>query len=105
ISDAGENDWIWKSLVHGNALDIRFIKRLKNQEKYDSLRQTLEKNYYEAKGGLKVKDGNKKYSSLSFKNFRYVEPSDFKPYKIDFNTNWSHEAKTLSLKNWEVGFI
>ncbi len=73
----GGFDWLWKVLVHGSALDIHFIKRLK--EDFKTVRELLFS--YEQKGGLKMKDGDKKIDTQKILNYDYLDAEkEFRPF-------------------------
>lgn len=103
IEEFGGFDWLWKVLLHGNALDIHFIKRLKKTE---TVKQYLDKNGYNFKGGLKVTDGIKKNDSSKILNYDYLDAKlGFRPYSILPHIKWKNYVAQNAIENSEIGYL
>lgn len=103
IEDLGGFDWLWKVLVHGNALDIHFIKRLKDLHTNGDRVPELE---YEWKGGLKLVDSDKKLDTTKILNYNYINAGKgFRPYLIITAKKWKEEIKGNNIVNGEVGYL
>ncbi len=75
IPSKGGDDWLWKVLLHGNILDFKFIKRLKeNHLPFSKLMEQLNLTF---KGGLKAVDNSippeKRKCTGELRNFKYLE--------------------------------
>lgn len=104
IEEYGGFDWLWKVLIHGNALDIHFIKRLKRSE--TTVRQYFNNNGYNFKGGLKVKDGAKKKDSSKLLNYDYLDAElGFRPYSILPHIKWKKYVEKNNIEKGEVGYL
>lgn len=109
IEELGGNDWLWKVLLHGNTLDYYFIKRLKN---FNTIDQLLKENNFEYNGGLKIKDGVKKFNTEELKNYDFIEIEsrrEFQPYSLKPTLTWGEEVARLHNKKSEfdghVGYL
>lgn len=103
IEEKGGFDWLWKVLVHGNALDIHFIRKLK-QLKHEE--NSLEFEKYDWKGGLKIKDGTKKNDTSKILNYDYLEAeSEFRPFVAMPSKKWKREAELKQAKDNNVGYL
>jgi hypothetical protein len=81
IEKYGGFDWLWKTLVHGNILDIHFIKRLKEDQEYKTAKDYFEEFGYKYKGGLKLKDGNKKIDASHLLRYDFLDAEkEFRPF-------------------------
>ena len=97
-------DWLWKVLVHGNALDVHFIRRLKNKA-FTSVDKYLKKEKFLNKGGLKEKDGKRKLDTSAINSFKYVNPKNgFTQYYISSQTTWKKYAES-ALNDGRVGYL
>lgn len=111
-----DNDWAWKVFVYGNILDYYFIKRLK--ENYKTIDEVTNNPNLFIKGqGLKFKDGNKKISTASYKDHKFLGNLETKIKKDGsikhLPTNYNNYVKpyyvnTANLKKWDgrdVGYL
>lgn len=100
----GGYDWLWKVLVHGNLLDIHFIKRLfKNKI---NIKKYLNDNNYDFNGGLKVTDGNNKNPTIDIINYDYLDAEiGFKPYNIQCSEKWKKIIEREGIENGEIGYL
>ena len=97
-------DWLWKVLVHGSALDIHFIKRLK--QGFKSVQSYFDEFGYEAKGGLKVKDGIKKNDTSKILSYDFLDAEkEFKPFIVSPSKKWKREIELKNITLGEVGFL
>jgi hypothetical protein len=109
IEKFGGYDWLWKVLVHGNALDIHFIKRLKNPILKTAVQYFDEKGY-KYKTGLKIidksrKDKDKKDSTVIL-NYDYLDADkDFKPFCVSPRIKWKDEVKLKEIKNAIIDYL
>lgn len=104
IERFGGFDWLWKVLVHGSALDIHFIKRLKND--FTKVKEYLDELGYEPKGGLKVTDGKKKIDTSKILSYDYLDAEkEFRPYIASPSKKWRREIQISNIINGEVGYL
>ncbi len=104
IKDFGGYDWLWKVLVHGNVLDIHFLKRLKQNEQ--TLQFLIDEGDFEFKGGLKVTDGTNLNSSNQINNYDYLDAEHgFRPYSTFSSKKWSKVVKDTSIPDGCVGYL
>jgi len=88
-------DWLWKVMLHGNVLDFYFMLRLKN---YKSIKTLMNEYNLDYKGGLKIKDGAKKNSTLEISNFQFLNvesKKEFQPYCLSPSMTWKETVKEL----------
>ncbi len=98
------HDWLWKVLVHGNALDIHFIKRLKDT--FISAREYFDELGFETNGGLKKADGTNKYDTTHIINYDYLDAmSEFKPFLLAPKLKWKDQIQNENIKEGKVGYL
>lgn len=104
IEDLGGYDWMWKVLVHGNALDIHFLRRLK--DRFDPASKYFEKHGYVAKGGLKIVDGDKTFDTTKILDYDFLDAeNDFQPYIAVPSKKWKHQVENESIDKGNVGYL
>lgn len=104
IEDYGGNDWLWKVLVHGNILDVHFIRRIKDS--YASIQEHLDEQGYEWKGGLKIKDGDKKIAATDILSYDYMDAEkDFRPYIIVPNKKMQRHLRLNNVLDNCIGYL
>jgi hypothetical protein len=100
----GGYDWLWKVLVHGNVLDIHFLKRLKQNQV--TLKNLINDGECESNGGLKLVDGNNKYDTSEIFNFDYFDAeTGFKPYSCVPQLKWKKYVENKNIKNGKIGYL
>jgi len=99
-------DWLWKVLVHGNALDVHFLRRLRNKP-FISAEQYLVKENFFNNGGLKEKDGDRKFDTTAINSFKYLDPdTGFTQYLISPHQTWKqYVERSNKLKDGKVGYL
>jgi len=106
IEKFGGHDWLWKVLVYGNALDIHFMRRLKNKDAYKTANQYFEELGYEWNTGLKLKDGDKKFDAGNILNYKYLDAKlEFQQFKINPSKTLKEELKLKNIENGMVGYL
>lgn len=106
--NASENgyDWLWKVLLHGNILDFKFIKRLKDDFPtildFDSISLPKE--------GMKYKDGNKKFKTKHFLKWNFLETDKMLNFYAPPGVNWESIAEELASQDkidfeYNVGYL
>lgn len=104
IEKFGGYDWLWKTLVHGNVLDIHFLKRLIQNKQ--TLKLLIKKGDYELNGGLKVTDGLNKYPSNDLLNYDYLDAEiGFRPYSTYTFKKWKKIVQEQNIKDGNVGYL
>ncbi len=104
IEEYGGDDWLWKVLVHGSALDIHFLQRLKSQ--FQTIQECFEELGYLSNGGLKLKDGKKKIDSSKFHSYDYLDAEkEFRPYIVAPGKKWKKELALQDIENSKVGYV
>jgi hypothetical protein len=92
------HDWLWKVMLHGNLLDFLFMLRLKG---YSTIGMYMKEYDMDARGGLKIRDGDKKKSTEGIKNYKYIEVEsrkEFKQYRLMSTMTWQENI----LDKWEI---
>lgn len=103
IEERGGNDWLWKVLVHGNVLDVHFIKRLRDN--FQNIQSYFDILGYEAKGGLKLKDGKNHCNVSDLLSYDYLDAEkEFRPFVTNPSKNLKKELQ-LKGKGNEVGYL
>ena len=105
-SDKDGFDWVWKVLLHGNVLDVNFIKRLKTN--FKTLRDFVE--IENPKEGIKYKDGKRKFQTSKYDNWKFIETHNLNSYYLHSDKTWDTKAKELSNEgkinaNHEIGYL
>jgi hypothetical protein len=98
ITSLGGYDWLWKVLLHGNILDFYFMLRLKE---YNSIQHFIKEYNLEFKGGLKIKDGDKKNDTSEIKKFKYLDvegKKEFQQYQLLSSLTWEQNIEDLHKK-------
>lgn len=104
MTKLGGYDWLWKVLVHGNALDIHFIKRLRNS--FKSVEEYFQSEQYTFKGGLKLKDSDKKSDSSRILNYDYLDAEkEFRPYIALPSKKWKRELEINDITSNQIGYL
>lgn len=104
ITKFGGYDWLWKILVHGNVLDIHFLKRLK--ENPETLKSFINDGSYEYKGGLKVTDGTNANNTDDIQNYDYLDAENgFRPFSTYSYKKWKKYVEEEQIENGEVGYL
>jgi hypothetical protein len=91
-------DWLWKVMLHGNILDFYFMQRLKT---YTTIGQYMKEYNLDFKGGLKVKDGTNKHSTLEIKNYKYLEVEtrkEFQQFRLLPTLTWDKAVQEMRIK-------
>lgn len=105
-----ENDWLWKVLVYGHILDYKFIKRLRDKNKFPvSLGDLIEDKENKdrplfASVGIKVNKKDKISDASHYKGMyfirtdtnRYKNKSDLQRYHINFSKHSLWEKDTAA---------
>ncbi len=105
-----ENDWLWKVLVYGHILDYRFIKRLKDTNKYPiTLGSLIEDKENKdrplfASVGIKINKKNKISDASHLIGLNYIQTktnknkpeSDLQRYYINFSNQSIWNKKTAA---------
>lgn len=104
ITKFGGFDWLWKVLVHGNVLDIHFLKRLKQNKQ--NLNFYINNGVYEYKGGLKVIDGSNKNNTKDIQNYEYLDAEKgFRPFSTYTFKKWKKVIEDQKIPKGEVGYL
>lgn len=92
-----QNDWLWKVLVYGHILDYRFIKRLRDENKFSITLDRLIDDNENKKRPLYINTGiivgDRSHDASHYKGMYYIEtdskktrrPSDLKAFYTYFN--------------------
>jgi len=106
IEKLGGFDWLWKTLVYGNALDVHFIKRLKDKNKYKTANQYFNELEYELNGGLKLKDGDRKFDTTHILNYDFLDAEkEFRPYIALPSKKWERVIELEQVENGDIGYL
>lgn len=106
IERLGGFDWLWKTLVYGNALDIHFIKRLKDKKRFKPAKQYFDEFEYHYKGGLKEKDGSNKKDATSIINFDFLDADkEFRPFIALPSKSLKNHLESKGVTNNTVGYL
>lgn len=99
-------DWLWKVLVHGNVLDVHFIRRLRSRS-FDSVKNYLKKENFLYKGGLKEVDGKNKHDTTAINSFKYLDPDKgFTQYLMASQRTWrKYIESNTKIKDGKVGYL
>ena len=104
IEEYNGNDWLWKVLVHGNLLDVHFIKRLR--ENYNSIAANFAELGYETNGGFKLKDGKKKMDASKYLSYDYVDAeTEFRPYNVYPSKKLRKELQDNGISDNRIGYL
>lgn len=98
IVSLGGHDWLWKVMLHGNILDYYFMLRLKN---YNTIQQYINEYNLEFKGGIKIKDGDKKNDTSAITKFKYLDvesKKEFQQYQLLSSLTWGETVEELHNK-------
>jgi Eco57I restriction-modification methylase len=103
----GGYDWLWKVLLHGNILDFKFIKKLK--ENHPPFSEIIERLNLTWKGGLKSVDNHiipgKRKSTEEIRNFKYLEignrgeNNDFHQFRVSPSKSFEKKLSEWIAKN------
>ncbi|MDA3780166.1 MAG: N-6 DNA methylase, partial [Bacteroidales bacterium] len=81
IENLGGSDWLWKTLVYGNVLDVHLITKLKNKKLYKTAKDYFMEFGYEPNGGFKLKDGKTKKDASHLLNYQFLDAEkEFRPF-------------------------
>ncbi len=98
------HDWLWKVLVHGNSLDVHFIKRLK--ESFETIAKKFDELGYETNGGFKLKDGTKKIDASKYLSYDFVEAeTEFRPFNLHPSKKLKKELNDNGISDGKVGYL
>lgn len=105
----GGDDWLWKTILYGNAYDTLFIKRLKNEFTYSiNNHPSLKKSKvgFQVSGGDKMSteeianykfiNVNKAYGNVLLKNF-YVDCENAKPFQDVIQKKFIHRTRDINI--------
>ena len=98
IVSLGGHDWLWKVMLHGNILDYYFMLRLKN---YNTIQYYINEYNLEFKGGIKIKDGDKKNDTSAITKFKYLDvesKKEFQQYQLLSSLTWGETVEELRNK-------
>lgn len=89
------NDWLWKTLIHGNFFDFEFIKRLEQDFPY-TIQDAINEFGLKRSGGLKIKDSSikddKKKDTTALMDWLYLnEEKEFNHFYINPTKQWRDE--------------
>lgn len=106
IESLGGADWLWKTLVYGNVLDIHLIRKLKNKKLYRTAQHYITELGYEQNGGFKLKDGDTKKDASHLLNhkFLYAE-KEFRPYFTCAKKTLNQYLKLENIPENKVGYL
>ncbi len=100
----GGDDWLWKVLVHGNILDIHFLRRLKGM--YVKASDLLVENHFKSKGGIKLVDGDKGDDVTDLLSFDYLDAENgFRPFQINATEKLRSVLYRKGIKKAIVGYV
>jgi len=111
IEESGGFDWLWKTLVYGNALDIHFIKRLKDKSQFKTADQYFKDLGYNRNGGLKITDDSqknkKKFDTTPILDYDYLDADkDFRPFIASPGKKWKNEIENNKnkIEDGKIGY-
>lgn len=106
IERLGGFDWLWKTLVYGNALDIHFIKKLRDKKHFKTAKQFFNDFGYHYNGGLKEKDGAIKKDASSIINFDFLDADkEFRPFIALPSKNLKKHLESKGVTDNKVGYL
>lgn len=106
IEKLGGDDWLWKTLVYGNVLDIHLIKKLKNKKLFKTAKDYFIEFGYKQNGGFKLKDGNIKKDASHLLQHRFlIAEKEFRPFfAVPKNTLESY-FESENITDNKVGYL
>ncbi|WP_421921158.1 Eco57I restriction-modification methylase domain-containing protein [Marinifilum sp.] len=102
----GGIDWLWKTLVYGNVLDVHLIKKLKNKKLFKTAKEYFAELGYEQNGGLKLKDGVTKKDASHLLDHKFLDAkNEFRPYFAMPNKSFRKYLELENNTDSRVGYL
>jgi hypothetical protein len=106
IERLGGFDWLWKTLVYGNALDIHFIKKLRDKKHFKTAKQFFNDFGYHYNGGLKEKDGSTQKDASSIIDFDFLDADkEFRPFIALPSKSLKKHLESKGVTDNKVGYL
>lgn len=106
IERLGGFDWLWKTLVFGNALDIHFVKKLKDKKHFKTGKQHFNELGYHYNGGLKEKDGLIMKDASPIIDFAFLDADkEFRPFIALPSKSLKKHLESKRVTDNNVGYL
>lgn len=106
LEKLGGADWLWKTLVYGNVLDIHLIKKLKNKKTFKTAKDYFIELGYKQNGGFKLKDGKIKKDTSHLLQHRFLSAEKgFRPFFAIPNNTLERYFESENIIDNKVGYL
>lgn len=110
-----KNDWLWKTLIHGNFADYELVDRIRKEYDY-KISDVLSDFSLTASGGLKIKDDSIKKEKANFENnenlvenfkdWKYLDAdSELKHFYILPTNKWLDKYLFAKIRHSKIGYL